>query len=158
MAVRIHSIFFLATSHRGSVSASLLRNIWKLSGAHISKSYVDNLVLNSDAISTINDQFGHIHQDVQLWSFFEIVETPLGLVIEKGSAILGLPGERVQLLNADYRHVCKFDGPSDSNYCTLRNALGAAISSIDHTWFSTQREEFQSDMKSISKRFIRMAN
>ncbi|KAL8912458.1 MAG: hypothetical protein Q9171_002551 [Xanthocarpia ochracea] len=51
------------------------------------------------------------------------------LIVEKDSAILGLPGERVQLLNADHRHVCKFKDPLDSNYITLRNAF---VSTIDH--------------------------
>lgn len=150
MAARIHSMFFLATPHRGSDSASLLRNILQLSGAHGPKAYVENLVPNSEAIYTINDQFRHVYHDVQLWSFFETVKTSLGLIVEKGSAILGLPGERVQLLNADHRHVCKFDDPSDSNYCTLRNAFGAAISSIENTWFSMRRDEHQTDMKKLS--------
>ena len=59
------------------------------------------------------------------------MKTSLGLIVEKGSAILGLPGERVQQLNADHRHACKFDDPSDSNYRALLNAFGAAISSIE---------------------------
>ena len=150
MAARSHSMIFLATPHRGSDSTSLLRNILQLSGAYGSKAHLENLVPNSEAIYAIHDQFRHIHQDVQLWSFFETVKTPIGLIVEKDSAILGLPGERIQLLNADHRQVCKFDDPSDSNYRTLRNAFGAVISSIESTWFSTRREEHQTDMKKLS--------
>lgn len=43
----------------------------------------------------------------------------------------GLPGEHVQLLNADHRHICKFEDPSDPNYTTLRNAFVAVIDNID---------------------------
>ncbi|KAJ4302693.1 hypothetical protein N0V90_001583 [Kalmusia sp. IMI 367209] len=151
LAARIHSMFFLATPHRGSDSAPLLRDLLQISGTHGAKAYVDNLVPNSEAIHTINDQFRHVYHDVQLWSFFETVGTSLGLIVEKDSAILGLPGERVQLLNADHRHVCKFDDPSDSNYLTLRNAFNSAITSIENTWSSMRREEHQSDMKRLSE-------
>jgi WD40 repeat protein len=152
IAIRIHSIFFLATPHRGADSASLLRNFQQMSGVIGSKAYVDNIIPNSEAISTINDQFRHIHANVQLWSFFETIKTPsLGLIVEKDSAILNLPGERIQLLNADHRHVCKFNDPSDSNYCTLRNAFASAISMIENTWFSMRKEEHMSHMKRLSE-------
>lgn len=43
----------------------------------------------------------------------------------------GLPEERVQLLNADHRHVCKFKDPLDNNYVTLRNAFVSTIDQIE---------------------------
>lgn len=43
----------------------------------------------------------------------------------------GLPKERVQLLNADHRHVCKFRDTLDSNYITLRNAFVSTIDQIE---------------------------
>jgi hypothetical protein len=131
MAARIHSMFFLATPHRGAPSAQRLGSILKLSGG--AKSYVDNLIPNSEAIHTINDQFRHVFQSVKVWSFFETVKTSLGLIVEKDSPILGLPGERIQLLNADHRHVCKFEDPSDPNYISIRNAFDSAITSIEKT-------------------------
>lgn len=86
MAARIHIMFFLATPHRGAPSAQRLGNVLQLSGG--SKSYVENLIPNSEAIHTINDQFRHVYQSVKLWSFFETVKTSLGLIVEKDSAIL----------------------------------------------------------------------
>lgn len=110
LASRIHSMFFLATPHRGADSAQLLSNLLKVAVSHGSKPYVDNLMPKSDAIQVINDGFRNAYQGIQLWSFFETVKTSLGLIVEKDSAVLELPGERVQLSNADHRHVCKFDG------------------------------------------------
>ena len=151
LAARIHSMFFLATPHRGADSATLLRNVQLMSGVYGGKAYVDNIVPNSESNTTINDQFRHVYHDLDLWSFFETVKTPsLGLIVEKDSAVLGFPGERVQLLNADHRHVCKFDSPLDSNYCTLRNAFCSAIAKIENTWFSMWREEHKADMKRLS--------
>lgn len=151
LAARINSMFFLATPHRGADSASLLRNVQQLSGVYGSKAYVDNIVPNSESNTTINDQFRHVYHDLDIWSFFETVKTPsLGLIVEKDSAVLGFPGERVQLLNADHRNVCKFESPLDSDYCTLRNAFCAAIVKIENTWFSMRKEEHKVDMKRLS--------
>jgi hypothetical protein len=148
MAARIHSMFFLATPHRGAPSAQRLGSILKLSGG--AKSYVDNLIPNSEAIHTINDQFRHVFQSVKVWSFFETVKTSLGLIVEKDSPILGLPGERIQLLNADHRHVCKFEDPSDPNYISIRNAFDSAITSIEKNWSSARRVENQAEMRTLS--------
>ena len=150
LASRIHSMFFLATPHRGADSAQMLGNMLKIAVLHGSKPYVDSLVPKSDAIQVINDGFRHAYQGIQLWSFFETVKTPLGLIVEKDSAVLDLPGERVQLSNADHRNVCKFDDPSDSNYCTLRNAFTSTIDSITNTWLSSRQDDHKHDMKILS--------
>lgn len=44
---------------------------------------------------------------------------------------LGLPGEHVQLVNADHRNICKFENPSDPNYVILHNAFIAVIEDIE---------------------------
>ena len=151
LAARIQSIFFLATPHRGADSAQLLENIMKISGTLNTKAYVGDLKPNSGAIQSINDEFRHVYQGTQLWSFFETVSTSLGLIVEKESAVIGLPHENVQLLNADHRHVCKFDDPSDNNYRTIRNAFVSAITSIEKTWYTTRKDNHRSDMKVISQ-------
>ena len=151
LARRFHSMFFLATPHRGADSAQLLRNLIKLSIVHSEKAYVADLIPNSGAIQVINDEFRHVYQGVHLWSFFETLFTSLGLIVEKDSAIIGLPGERIQLMNADHRHVCKFDDPADNNYRSLRNAFAATIESIETTHLSAKKEEERSHMRRLSQ-------
>lgn len=146
-------MYFLATPHRGADSAQLLSNMLKISFSHHSKSYVDGLMPQSEAIQVINDGFRHAYQRIQLWSFFETVKTSLGLIVEKDSAVLDLPGERVQLLNADHRHVCKFESPSDSNYCTLRNALASTVISIEEKWFREKKQGRIDEMRSLVSYF-----
>ena len=153
IAARIHSMFFLATPHRGADSAQLLSNMLKVAVSHGPKAYVDSLIPNSDAIQVINDGFRHAYQGIQLWSFFETAKTTLGLIVEKDSSILDLPGERVQLLNADHRNVCKFDNPSDSNYGTLRNSFVATIDCIESTWYSNKKADHQQQMRLLSTYF-----
>ena len=151
LASRFHTMFFLATPHRGADSAQLLRNMIKISFVHSDKAYVADLMPNSGAIQIINDEFRHVYQGVHLWSFFETLHTSLGLIVEKDSAIIGLPGERIQLLNADHRNVCKFDDPADNNYRTLRNAFASTIESIEKTHLSARKEEERLQMRRLSQ-------
>ena len=145
---RFHSMFFLGTPHRGADSAQLLR---KLLSVTSNKAYVEDLAPGSMSTQLINDEFRNAYQGVQLWSFFETVSTSMGIIVDKDSAIIGLPGERVQLMNADHRHVCKFDNREDSNYCSLRNAFLASIESIEQTWLSNKRNEHYSQMQILSQ-------
>ena len=151
IAARIHSLFFLATPHRGANLAEVLSSVLSLTLGQGSKTFVDSLIPNSEAIQVINDHFRHVCQGVHLMSFFETLPTPLGLIVDKRSAIIGLPGEEVQLLNADHSNVCKFDSPSDSNYCTIRNAFVTTITSIEKTYLSPKTQQREDQMKALSR-------
>ena len=133
IAARFHSIFFLGTPHRGSDMASMLESM--LTVARGKKAYVTDLVPNSRALSTINDTFRHYASSLRLWSFFETLPVRAAgvtnrIVVEKHSATLGYPNEEIAAMDADHRHVCKFDTASDPNYKKLRNALVTAIDMI----------------------------
>ncbi|KAL4746267.1 hypothetical protein BDW72DRAFT_38529 [Aspergillus terricola var. indicus] len=151
VAARIRSLFFLATPHRGADMAKLLRNLLTLHLGDSSKPYVDSLAPQSDAIQTINDQFRHSYQGVQLWSFFETEPTILGRIVDKSSAVLELPGEKISHLLANHSNVCKFDSPSDPNYCRLRDAFITAIRSIELPKLSSQSQDTEDRMKSLSQ-------
>ena len=150
VAARIHSLFFLATPHRGADSAQLLRKMLKIAVPIGSKAYVDSLLPNSDSNQVINDAFRHAYSGIQLRTFFETVPTSFGLIVIKDSAILNLPGESVHLLNADHRNICKFDDPSDSNYCILRKAFISTVDSIESKWYTNKRVDYQQEMRLLS--------
>ncbi|KAL9120228.1 MAG: hypothetical protein Q9187_003215 [Circinaria calcarea] len=178
------NLFFLATPHRGADSAQLLGNLLRIAMPNESKAYIHDLIPNSGALQTINDEFRHVYQGSHLWSFFETVKTNLitsqELIVEKDSASIGvnlflilidtlllllssstdfhagLPFERIQLLNADHRHICKFANPLDNNYLTLRNAFISTIDSIERDWSVVRQEEHRSQMKILS-RFLGVA-
>ena len=145
---RIQSIFFLATPHRGADSAQLLRKLLAVTGA---KAYVKDLQPGSASIQLLNDDFKNAYQGIQLWSFFETISTPIGLIVDRESAIVGLPGERVQFLNADHRYVCKFESPQDDNYRTLRNAFSACIAAIERNRNAKARALHISGMQQLSQ-------
>ena len=75
------------------------------------------------------------------------------MILEKDSSVLGYPGETSKALNADHHNVCKYDGPRDPNYITVRNALKSLISKIISTSTSNKpplssRRQSQ-DLKSL---------
>ncbi|KAL4970910.1 WD40 repeat-like protein [Aspergillus stella-maris] len=132
LAGRIHTIFFLATPHRGSDLAKTLLKILRVSLNQ--KPFVAELEKNSSTVASINDSFRHFSDDLQLWSFYETIPCNLffsnALIVDKFSATLGYARERCSLLNADHRGICKFEQPGEPNYRTLRNALVATLETI----------------------------
>ncbi|KAI8952576.1 NACHT and WD domain protein [Xylaria longipes] len=129
---RIHSMYFLATPHRGSDSARLLKNI--LRATALSRDYISDLEMGSAALRSINDEFRQYSRDVCLWSFYETEKLNFGvlgvLIVDPDSATLGYPDEKQMPMNADHRSICKFEAPSDPNYIVLRNALAATVSAV----------------------------
>ncbi len=145
-------MYFLCTPYRGADSAQTLSRILASSFFHSSKAYLDELAPNSSllqasdpdemirrfkltSIQIINDEFRHVSTDLQLWSFFEGVPTTSGpksfIVVEKDSAVMGLPGEHVQYLEADHRQVCKFDNPAHPNYRIMQRCLLRAVEDLE---------------------------
>lgn len=52
------------------------------------------------------------------------------MVLEKESSVLGYPGEVSKALSADHHGVCKYEGPQDPNYITIRNVLKSLVGKI----------------------------
>ncbi|KAK3312544.1 hypothetical protein B0H66DRAFT_644720 [Apodospora peruviana] len=130
LATRMHSMFFLGTPHRGSEMAAVLESM--LAVAWGKKPFVTDLIPNSEALAAINDTFRHLAPGLRLWSFYETLPVRAAgvmnrIVVERHSATLGYHNEEIAAMEADHRHVCKFDTPEDPNYKMLRNALLTAV-------------------------------
>lgn len=132
----ICAITFLATPHRGTQLAQTLNRILQSSMVTNSKQYVADLASNSLTLQKLNEQFRHIAPKLDIVSFYETQPTAIGLknnrimVLEKDSSVLGYPGELSRALDADHHGVCKYDGPSDPNYVTVRNVLKSIVGKI----------------------------
>jgi len=84
-------------------------------------------------IQLINSEFPRYAQDVQLFSFYETLETWAGssrMIVNQQSATLGYVNEQRMPLNKNHRGVCKFEKPTDRDFITLRNALSQTVDSI----------------------------
>lgn len=129
---RFHTIYFLATPHRGSDSAKVLNDILQIT--YSSRAYIADLERGSGAIQSINDEFRQYSGDIDLWSFYETQKLNKGvfstLIVDPDSATLGYREEKQMPMNADHRSICKFETPTDRNYITLRNALVSTVNSI----------------------------
>ncbi|KAL1881783.1 hypothetical protein Daus18300_000836 [Diaporthe australafricana] len=64
--------------------------------------------------------------------------------------LIGLPGEHTQYLDADHRHVCKYDGPDHPNYLILKRCLLTAIGDIAISYNFRGHDDLKSQMKLIS--------
>ncbi|RFU24994.1 hypothetical protein B7463_g11345, partial [Scytalidium lignicola] len=141
VASRVRVMFFLATPHRGAGLAQTLTKLLRLSGP---RPFVTDLHRNSLAIQSINDEFPHCCQHLQLYSFFETIPTNFGikksLVVDKDLAIMGYANERRDYLDANHREVCKYASQDDPNYVKVRNALASALDFLRHSLELSQRE------------------
>ncbi|KAF3077055.1 hypothetical protein CFAM422_000399 [Trichoderma lentiforme] len=154
LARRIYGIFFLGTPHHGSNLAGILESI--LTVAWGKKPFVTDLKSGSSALALIRDRFRHVAADLELWTFYETLPTALGpitrMVVDKDSAILGFDKERIEAMNADHRHVCKFTTREDSNYKMVLNALHTAVDEIkDRLLESTLSQLDTADSTAIEK-------
>lgn len=150
---RIHSLYFLATPHRGSDLAKALNNILKIVFKN-TKAYVTNLERSSEAQQVISNSFRHCYSGIQIHSFLESIPMNLGygsaLVVDRSSATLGYAEERVQFLNADHRSICKYESPMDPNFQTVRNRLAATIHDITRNAAQGMQELRREHMRQLS--------
>ncbi|CAO2651325.1 Nn.00g096220.m01.CDS01 [Neocucurbitaria sp. VM-36] len=153
LAKRMEAMVFLGTPHRGSDLASTLNSILRTSAAHNARGYVQNLDPPSEMLAILNDTFRHYAHDLVLYSFWESQQTNLRVrsevIVSRESAILGYPNEHSAMLNADHRHVCKYESPSDSNYIVVRDALQTIVGSISKRLSSALAQKSWREMQQI---------
>ena len=153
---RFHTMIFLGTPHRGSGLARVLDySLKSVLMPYGSKGYVDDLKDDSIMLQLINDGFRHVSGNLQLRSFYEVMETQIGptssLIVSRESAVLGYPNEHSALINANHRGMCKFHSPSDPNYLTLRNALASITKDIVSDIYDQKREEQQKQLRILER-------
>ncbi|KEZ42265.1 hypothetical protein SAPIO_CDS6124 [Scedosporium apiospermum] len=93
----IKCIFFLATPHRGSDYAAILNRILRvteMTGLSTAREYVKDLTAGSTSTQLINDEFGKFAHELAIYSFYETLETKIGvssaLIVDKTSAVLAV--------------------------------------------------------------------
>ena len=79
IASRIKGIVFFATPHRGVSSASLLKNVLRITQLTAAPAkYISDLEPDSALIDHINETFRNNSKDLELVSFYETHSTPMG--------------------------------------------------------------------------------
>ncbi|KAI0457259.1 hypothetical protein F5B21DRAFT_464875 [Xylaria acuta] len=127
----ISSIIFLSTPHRGTNLAETLNRILRVSIVGNPMQFIAELSAGSQTLQKLNEQFRHIAPRLQVVSFYETRPTSMArtqvMVLEKDSSVLGYPGEVSKPLDADHHDVCKFNGPDDPRYISVRNVLKSLV-------------------------------
>ncbi|KAL2149706.1 hypothetical protein VTH82DRAFT_8358 [Thermothelomyces myriococcoides] len=157
IASRIHSLYFLGTPHRGADSSTVVTALISMSIGSGSKAFVKELIPGSGTLQTINDEFRHVCDDVHIWSFFEGLPTSTGptstMIVEKESAVMGLPREHTQYLQADHRRLVKFESTDDPNYNILLRCFNTTIEDIERSFAAERFDSHRSQMKQIAQAF-----
>ncbi|KAJ9143353.1 GPI inositol-deacylase [Pleurostoma richardsiae] len=150
LADRFAAIYFLATPHRGSDSAKMLKNILRVTSE---RAYVGDLERNSGAIQVINDEFRHVSGKIELWSFYETQSMKLfsSPIVDPESAVLGYREEKQVPMNADHRSICKFETQLDPNYISLRDALALTVTNITTAIPRLEQRERREEIKELRK-------
>ncbi|MCJ1388397.1 hypothetical protein MMC18_001244 [Xylographa bjoerkii] len=153
IATRVKTMIFLATPHRGADNAHKLNNMQRISFAHGPKAYIDDLARNSQALQTINDDFRHVADRLELFSFYETVKTSVAgtsiLIVDRGSAILEYKHERHMPIQANHRGICKYESETDANYKTVRDVLAAMVYELEEGVSNVKREFWRDQRKRL---------
>ncbi len=134
LASRFRTIVFLATPHGGSDGAHVMNSVLRLSFCHAPRQYVEDLERNSATLQSVNEDFRHLADKLELHSFFETIKTAflIGgvgnvMIVDKSSATLGYPREHQFLIQANHRGICKFDERTDPNYLLIKSVLASMV-------------------------------
>jgi hypothetical protein len=75
----VKTVVFLSTPHRGSDLAPYLNRVLSLAVGSSSKQYVAELTAQAPFLLTVNEQFRHVANDLQIFSFYESLQSPIGI-------------------------------------------------------------------------------
>jgi pimeloyl-ACP methyl ester carboxylesterase len=157
IVTQIHAVLFLSTPHRGTDLATVLNRILTVSIFMQSpKQYITELQKSSPTIENLNEGFANHAAELQIFSFYETLETPVGpvknmLILDTASSTLGYAGEVKTPLHANHNGVSKFPSRDNSNYQSVLSALQTLVSQYKAAGLHLQRANAVLDTKRIGK-------
>jgi len=146
--VSTYGILFMGTPHLGSDKANWGSYLQKFCGIvpnrilHTNTQLVEALKTNSEALINIERQFMTIIERVHLFYFHETKPTNfkgmLVWIVEEESAAPNLPDVERSGIDADHRHMAKFESSSSPGYEIVVDAIqrysADAPASIHRAW------------------------
>ncbi|KAL8403380.1 hypothetical protein RB594_008580 [Gaeumannomyces avenae] len=118
----IFGIAFFGCPHRGGNQATLGDVVARMARALLGKSgnsFIEALKRGSLFSDTISDDFRQVVGPLRVLSFYETKPLGrIGVVVDKRSATIGLPGtQETQIpLDANHSYICRFENDRDSTY------------------------------------------
>jgi predicted alpha/beta-fold hydrolase len=129
-------VLFMGTPHRATSAASLgiiLAKMVSILGTNprINSAVMRQLEWDSEWIQRSNEEFVHIAQNFEIYSFYEERPTRvMGFIVDRSSAVLGLPNEISISLNSDFVGLNKYQGFDDDQYRIVRSSLKRIYQSL----------------------------
>lgn len=74
----VKAVLFLSTPHKGADLAGFLQKVLSTAPNSTPKQYVADLVKQGPFLRMVNEQFRHCAPNLQIFSFYETLQTPLG--------------------------------------------------------------------------------
>ncbi|TVY82002.1 Protein SERAC1 [Lachnellula suecica] len=128
-----YGLVFFATPHRGGKHAgtgALIASIAKGILGNESNNYISALKSNSYFAEILRNTFMERQEDFNVLTFYETLPVPhVGIVVERESAVLGLPGEREIKINmhADHSNICKFEDENGEDFRPVWQAIQGLV-------------------------------
>ncbi|GAW10773.1 hypothetical protein ANO14919_001080 [Xylariales sp. No.14919] len=139
-------ITFMATPHNGSELAnwvSFFTNVIKIiPGVNVlRRELIKDLESQSPILNEISKSFLPRCDDLAIMSFIETEsEPPLTvLIVPRESATLGLPNERIFLVNTHHRNICRYPSAQDQTYTLVAASIKSILSGEGRTSLSSTR-------------------
>ncbi|KAF9064864.1 Alpha/Beta hydrolase protein [Rhodocollybia butyracea] len=139
----IHAVMFFGTPHQGGngvSTAEFLTNLLHAVNLDARSDLIRELNPNSLFLFDLTGDFRQVIESLHtvICTFVEGKETKIGrwplkrklLIVQEQSAILGVARERKTSVNANHSDICKFKGPGDAAYATVRQVLRELIVEI----------------------------
>ncbi|KAK0708684.1 Alpha/Beta hydrolase protein [Lasiosphaeris hirsuta] len=128
-------IVFFGTPHRGSDDAkwaTLITGIISTTIGRPPSEFLQTLQTNSEGLMKISEDFRPIAKNYAIASFYEEhVHRVLGhLIVEKTSAVMGLPHEETMMLGGTHSSMCKF-ARNDKRFDPVWRAIRRAAKGRD---------------------------
>ncbi|GAP88045.1 hypothetical protein SAMD00023353_3200950 [Rosellinia necatrix] len=129
-------LVFFATPQQGGNHTGfgdVLASIARCVSRSPANTFMAALKGNSTFLSTITDDFRQMLEDFQILSFYETRPLgSLGIVVDRKSALLGLPGtrERQIPIDADHRGICKFASSEDPRYRLVEDNIAQMVMNV----------------------------
>ncbi|KAK1700219.1 hypothetical protein BDP55DRAFT_722789 [Colletotrichum godetiae] len=160
-----YGMTFFGTPHNGSNLASLAYAVADIFGVVLGNprpSFMEALRGNSLFADVVRDDFRHGLERFYVLSYYETIppENMRGLVVDKKSAVLGLPSIQetpISLAGKDHSGLCKFSNERETAYRMVEYGMAslcaAAVADFHGTWkipgHSWTQFGLQNDLKKV---------
>ncbi|KAL8748150.1 MAG: hypothetical protein Q9190_000045 [Brigantiaea leucoxantha] len=128
------AVAFLGVPHKGSDTATWAKvaaDALKAASVYTTtnSALVDALRKDSTDLIDISKQFAHRTKDLDIYTFYETQKLHGKLIVEKESARIGLPNEKLFPMESNHKTICKIPSATSQQYAMLYHNIVRLVKS-----------------------------